>query len=60
MPISVTENEGQMRFALSLKHHQEAKIMRARTGLDNRELWMDMMRIYKKHPKEWASANRKV
>lgn len=49
-----------MRFELSEKQHDEAKIMRARTNLSNEELWIDMMRVYKAHPKDWISARKRA
>lgn len=48
----------QMRFELEAKDHAAARVMRAETDLSIEELWLDMMRVYKKHPDEWSSAKK--
>ena len=45
-----------MRFELPEQAHTEARILRAQTGHENDALFQDMMRVYKKHPKEWSKA----
>jgi hypothetical protein len=48
----------QMRFELAKKHHDAARVLRAQTELSNEDLWIDMMKVYMAHPKEWITAKK--
>lgn len=50
----------QVRFELTDEHHKDARVMRAKTELSMEGLWVDMMRVYKAHPKEWSSAKKQA
>lgn len=57
MPTSKkpTSSLRDLRISVPASVHADTRMLRAQTEFNNADLYTDMMRVYKKHPNEWAT-----